>query len=235
MSSALQQLPLDLMFAPAMGRQDFMVGECNQYAVQMIEAWQTEWAPYPTLTLYGPKGSGKTHLAAVWQKLSNADYLSLEQFSECRVESLIETNKNYVIDRLEFLIGDRDQEEKLFHLYNAFSQSGKFFLGLSTISPEKLSFEIKDLASRLRAAQSVEIKPPDDDLLVKVMAKRFSDQNFRIEQQALDYAVLRMERSWAGLDGLVEKIIRTATAMKKGDLTKPLIKIAMTDTQIDED
>jgi len=87
----------------------------------------------------------------------------------------------------------------------------------------------------MRAAQSVEIKPPDDDLLVKVMAKRFSDQNFRIEQQALDYAVLRMERSWAGLDDLVEKIIRTATAMKKGDLTKPLIKIAMTDTQIDED
>ncbi|MCB1558033.1 MAG: DNA replication protein [Alphaproteobacteria bacterium] len=235
MMTSLKQLPLDLVFAPAMGREDFMVGACNQYAVYMIENWPEEWKHYPALTLYGPKGCGKSHLAAVWQHRSGAVSLGLEEFASRSLESLLEEDTNYVIDRMEFLIGDREQEEKLFHLYNAFGQSGNFFLGLSSVSPEKLPFEIKDLASRIRAAQSAEIKPPDDELLIKVLAKRFSDQSFKIDQSALDYIVLRMDRSWDGMSSLIEKIIRTATAMKKGELTKPLIKIAMTDVNGDED
>ncbi|MCB1550861.1 MAG: DNA replication protein [Alphaproteobacteria bacterium] len=230
----ISQLPLDLKFAPAMGRHDFMVGECNHYAAHLIETWPKEWTPYPAMTLYGPKGCGKSHLAAVWQNISQARGLNLEEFSTCDVEELINAKENLVIDHLEFLIGDRTQEEKLFHLYNAFQQQGLYFLGLSSTSPEKLKFEIRDLESRLRSAQSAEIKPPDDELLIKVMAKRFFDQSFKIDQDSLEYILLRMERSWDGLDRLVEKVSSTATALKKGELTKPLLRTVMTeDAQVD--
>ncbi|MDD3021211.1 MAG: DnaA/Hda family protein [Alphaproteobacteria bacterium] len=231
MTTPLRQLPLDLKFAPAMGRDDFMVGACNQYAVHMVEHWPAEWSPYPALTIYGPKGSGKSHLAAVWQNLSKGRILTLEEFIACDIENLIESKENLVLEGVEFLIGDRVQEEKLFHLYNAFQQNGIYFLALSTISPEKMVFEIRDLESRLRAAQSAEIKPPDDDLLTKVMAKRFFDQNLKIDQESLDYILWRMERSWSGLDHLVEKICLTATALQKGELTKPLLRAAMIDME----
>ncbi len=83
----------------------------------------------------------------------------------------------------------------------------------------------------MRAAQSAEIKPPDDDLLTKVMAKRFFDQNLKIDQESLDYILWRLERSWSGLDHLVEKICLTATALQKGELTKPLLRAAMIDME----
>lgn len=225
-----RQLPLDLKFASAMGREDFMVGDCNRAAVGLIEGWPDDWAPYPFLTIYGPKGCGKTHLAAVWQNKSGATGMGLKDFTSANVEDLIATKKNLVLDHLEFLIGDREQEEKLFHLYNAFKQQGNFILGLSTSSPEKLSFEINDLASRLRAAGSAEIRPLDDELLARVLAKRFADQNLTIDQDGLDYILNRMERSWGGLDTLVEKIRLTATALKKGDLTKPVLRAALMDS-----
>ncbi len=231
MTNPLRQLPLDLKFSPAMGRDDFMVGACNQYAVHMVEHWPEEWKPYPALTIYGPKGSGKSHLAAVWQHFSKARAMTLEDFLACDIEDLIGRGESLVLDGFEFLIGDRTQEEKLFHLYNAFQQSGNYFLALSTVSPEKMVFEIRDLESRLRAAQSAEIKPPDDDLLIKVMAKRFFDQNLKIDQDSLEYILWRMERSWSGLDHLVNKICLTATALKKGELTKPLLRAAMIDME----
>lgn len=229
MTQTVRQLPLDLQFTPAMGREDFMVGECNRYAVHAIENWPEEWKPYPLLTIYGPKGSGKTHLAAVWQGKSGAEYLGLSDFQSRRTEDLIDTENHLVIDHLELLIGERQWEEKLFHLYNHFQQTGRSILALSRISPEQLAFEIKDLASRMRASGSAEIRPPDDALLTQVLIKRFADQNLKIEQEALDYILPRMERSWDGLDQLVEKIRLTATALKKGDLTKPLIRQAMTE------
>ncbi|HNS44859.1 MAG TPA: DnaA/Hda family protein [Alphaproteobacteria bacterium] len=225
--SPSRQLPLDLKFAPAMGREDFMVGDCNRAAVGLVENWPKDWKPYPFLTLYGPKGCGKTHLAAVWQHKSGAEILSLKDFGTADVESLIAAKKNIVLDHLEFLIGDKEQEEKLFHLHNAFRQQDNYILGLSTTAPEKLVFEIKDMESRLRAAGSAEIRPPDDELLTRVLAKRFADQNLTIDQDGLDYILNRMERSWDGLDALVEKIRLTATALKKGDLTKPVLRAAM--------
>lgn len=227
MVEPVRQLPLDLQFAPAMGRADFMVGECNCAAVHLVEGWPDDWRPYPALILFGQKGCGKSHLAAVWQHRSDAATLSPRDFIQSDPEKLIADRKHLVIDGLEFLVGEREQEEKLFHLYNAFLQDGLSFMALSAVSPERLEFVILDLASRLRASPRAEIKLPDEDLLAKVLAKRFYDQNLKIDQGGLDYLLPRMERSWDGLDRLVETVRLYATATRKGELTKPLLRAAM--------
>lgn len=218
-----QQLPLDLKSIPALGREDFFVSSCNEFAVHWIEKWPTGWLPFPALILYGQRGSGKTHLAEVWRKLANADFLSADDFIKLSQDDLLSRRQNLVIDRIDMLMGDRTQEEKLFHLYNHCQQSGIFFLGLSRISPENLNFEIKDLASRLRAAPNAEIAAPDDDLLLKVLAKRFHDQGYNVAEPALTFTVSRMERSWEALDHLVNDAIKLATAQKK-QITLPLLR-----------
>ena len=65
-----QQLPLALEMRPALGRDDFMVADCNSEAVAWIDQWP-KW-PAPALCLYGPKGCGKSHLAEVWRARSGA-------------------------------------------------------------------------------------------------------------------------------------------------------------------
>lgn len=223
---AAQQIPLDLKSIPAFGREDFFVSACNEFAVHWIEKWPTGWLPFPALILYGERGSGKTHLAEVWRKRANADFISAKEFRSISHDDLLSRHQNLVIDGVDELIGDHVQEEKLFHLYNHAQQTGIFFLGLSRVSPENLVFKIKDLASRLRATPNAEIAAPDDDLLFKVLAKRFHDQGYIVAEPVLTFAVTRMERSWEALDHLVNSAIQIATAQKK-QITLPLLRDLM--------
>lgn len=222
------QFPLDLKSVPALGREDFFVSGSNAFAVHWVEQWPAGWQPFPALILYGECGSGKTHLGEVWRKRADADFLTAEQFMARAEDDILSGTKNLVIDRIDLLVGDRAQEEKLFHLYNHCQQTGHFFLALSRISPEKMDFEVKDLASRLRAAPNAEIAPPDDDLLFKVLAKRFHDQGYMVAEPVLAFAVTRMERSWKSIDKIVNKAIAYATAQKK-QITLPLLRDVMAD------
>lgn len=220
------QFPLDLKSVPALGREDFFVSGSNALAVHWVEQWPMGWKPFPALILYGECGSGKTHLGEVWRKKADADCLTAEQFKVKAEGDILSGQRNLVIDRIDLLIGDRVQEEKLFHLYNHCQQTGRFFLALSRISPERMEFDIKDLASRLRAAPNAEISAPDDDLLFKVLAKRFHDQGYMVAEPALAFAVTRMERTWKSIDKIVNKAIAHATAQKK-QITLPLLRDVM--------
>ena len=65
------QLVFPFGVEPALGREDFILAPCNEQAVQFIRRWP-DW-PMPTAALYGPAHSGKTHLAAIWRKMADAD------------------------------------------------------------------------------------------------------------------------------------------------------------------
>jgi len=221
-----RQLPLDLKSVPALGREDFFLSGCNQFAVHWVEAWPDAWKPFPALIIYGEAGSGKTHLGEVWRKNALANIYSAENFKELTDDNILSTSKNVVIDGLELLIGDKAEESKLFHLYNHALQSGFSILFLSRISPERLNFSVNDLASRLRSVPNAEISAPDDELLIKVLGKRFHDQGYIVAEPALTYAVTRMERSWDAMDSLVNTAITTATAEKR-QITLPLLKMLL--------
>lgn len=223
----LVQIPLDLQSVPALGREDFFVSSCNQFAVHWVEEWAPHngggWAPYPALILYGPQGSGKTHLAEVWRKKAGALFLTADDFRAMDDNAILGNHDNLVIDHIDTLAGDADAERKLFHLYNHCLQNKYFFLGLSRTAPEKMDFVVKDLASRLRAAPSAAIAAPDDDLLTKVLAKRFHDQGYVVNDAVLQFALARMERSWEAMNDFIAQAIAAAAAQKK-PITIPLLR-----------
>src|SRR6185312_17331094 len=65
MSNTPEQLVFELPHRAAMGLEDFLVSESNAAAVALVDRWP-DW-PVGAAILVGPKGSGKTHLANVWQ------------------------------------------------------------------------------------------------------------------------------------------------------------------------
>ena len=65
-----RQLSFDLPALTVLGRADFYVAPSNALAVAMIESTET-W-PAPQLTVCGPEGAGKTHLANVWANMTGA-------------------------------------------------------------------------------------------------------------------------------------------------------------------
>ncbi len=230
--SALQ-LPLDLQFRPAYGREDFLITESNRAAAALVDAWPQGWGGFPALTVWGEGGSGKSHLACVWAQAATARILSAEEFRAASAQELLAQGASLAIERLDLLVGDESAEAALFHLYNGFKAEGRSLLLTSQKAPAHLEFTLKDLASRLRAAPAVEIHQPDDDLLSYVLAKQLHDRGFSISDKITRYAVGRMERSWAAMEKTVAEITARATAEKKG-VTLPLMREILKDESSDE-
>lgn len=222
------QLPLDLQFRPAYGRDDFLITRSNQEAVALVDAWPQAWGGFPALTIYGLSGSGKSHIAAVWAQRANAITLTPVEFEKAMFQDLIQKGVNIVLERLDLLTGDREREQKIFHLYNAQQAGKKSLLLTSHRPPAQLEFSLNDLASRLRASPAVEIHQPDDDLLAYVLAKQLHDRGLSVNDKTVRYVVERMERSWPEMERLVELITRRATADKKG-VTLPLVREILLD------
>src|SRR5688572_28806658 len=106
-----RQLVLELPHRAALGRGDFLVAPSNEAAVAWIDRWPS-W-PAPGLALFGPAGSGKSHLAAVWQARSGAAIVTAKALAEGRIEA-----RSCVFEEGEGALADRPQAEALFHLYN---------------------------------------------------------------------------------------------------------------------
>ena len=160
-----EQLPLVLPHEVAFGRDDFLLGASNRAAFSLVESWPA-W-PSQTAVLAGPVGSGKTHLAHVWQGVSGAPILAAGALRGEDVTALA-ANRAVAIEDAH----SGFDETALFHLFNAVRDSGASLLITSRSWPQSWGLRLPDLASRLRAATPVEILEPDDDLLRRVGARR---------------------------------------------------------------
>lgn len=187
-----RQLPLDLGRPPGLSRDELVVTPSNAEAVALIDRWP-EW-PSTVVILAGPAGSGKTHLGAIWRERSGAHRYD--------AGSLPETGPAF-IDNADS--GALD-ETALFHLINSARQSGSSLLLAARRFPAAWSVRLPDLASRLKAAMTVEVEEPDDALLSGVITKLFSDRQVEVETHVVSYLVRRMERSLATAIDVVDRL-----------------------------
>lgn len=216
-----QQLTLDLGHRSALGRDDFLIATGNQDAVSWIDMWP-EW-PAPALVLHGPAACGKTHLAAVWKNLSHAVSVDPASLATTSADDILARGQHFLIDPVDPWIGEREAETTLFHLYNLAKENRRTILMTMRTAPVRLTFAIPDLASRLRAAPSVAIQPPDEMLLGAVLVKMFNDRQISISEEVLNYILPRMERSFAAARDLVSKADQLALAEKRA-ISVPLIR-----------
>lgn len=198
-----RQLPLELGHAPGRSRDDLVVTPANADAVALIDRWP-QW-PGAAAVLFGPAGSGKTHLGEVWSARSGARLLDRRSLSRAMAHG-------------PALVDDADggelDEAGLFHLINAAREDGTHVLLLARRPPSAWPVTLPDLASRLRAATQAEVLEPDDLLLAGVITKLFSDRQVEIDPQLAQFLVRRIERSLAAAMAVVERLDRAALEQK---------------------
>jgi DnaA regulatory inactivator Hda len=226
MTDAARQLPLDLGHRTAMGRDDFLIAPSNHDAVAWIDLWP-EW-PAPTLILYGPIASGKSHLSAVWRERAKADSINARDLNDTTVRDIAARGTHILLDDVDTLIGTVEGEKGLFHLYNIFKEEKRSILLTLCDPPVRRSFALPDLASRLRAAPAVAIREPDDQLLAAVLVKLFNDRQLRVSEDVITYIVPRMDRSFEAARALADRIDKQTLAEKKA-VTIPFVKTLLTD------
>lgn len=215
------QIPLDFGGRHAFQRDDFQIGSSNHEAVGWIDRWPN-W-PAPIVVLQGPAASGKSHLATVWHKKSNATFINPEDLTLNNAQQLFEMGDALVLDNLDPWLGDIEAETTLFHLYNMLKEEQKTMMITMRMSPSASDFILPDLASRFRAAPAVTIHPPDDMLLASVLIKLFTDHQLSVTHDVIAYLIPRMERSFAAATDIVTRADRKALAEKRG-ISIPLMR-----------
>lgn len=202
-----RQLPLELGHAPAFSRDDLILSRTNEAAVALIERWP-DW-PSPVVVLAGPTGSGKSHIAAIWREEARATALDASALDALAIEAA---------RRGPVLIDDMDgggiDEAGLFHLINTVRQESGHLLLCARQFPAAWGVTLPDLASRLKAAATVEIGEPDDALLSGVITKLFADRQIEVEPHVVQFIVRRIERSLSTAIKTVEALDRAALETK---------------------
>jgi len=156
------QLPLPFETASAFDRDDFVVAAGNAEAVAFVDSWPG-W-PAPAAALFGPSGSGKSHLVHAWAKQSGGAVLDAAQLTFDAVAALDET-RPAAVDNIGTGIAD---ESALFALF----QDGRPLLLAGREPPAAWHAALPDLRSRFAALLAFPLWAPDDALLAALARKR---------------------------------------------------------------
>lgn len=207
-----RQLTLDLALPPpTYAREDFVVAPGNREALAWIDRWP-DW-PAPALSLGGPPGSGKTHLAHIWARQAGASVVegrALEGKSVADLAELVVASPTLVVEA-----ADQSPERALFHLYNLAREHRGWLLLVAESLPAQRSIALPDLASRLRAAPAVAVAPPDDDLLGSIILKQLADRQLHAAPGVVHYLLAHMERSGEAARHVVAALDRRALAERR--------------------
>ena len=200
------QLILKFPSHQAYKKEDFYVSSSNQEAYDLIEQWP-KWIKR-TVNIFGPPGSGKSHLVSILKsKTSNLQVESSMLKEEIFIK--FKTKEALIIENLD----EKVSERLLFSLWNTALQDNKYLLITSKKPINSFKFNLKDLMSRVKSSLVVGINLPSDDLISVIIAKNFSDKQIKVEKKHIDYIIKRIDRSY-------EKISQFILTLDKYSLKK---------------
>jgi len=202
------QIPLPLVTPGKFAREDFIVGPGNSAAVEFIDRYPA-W-PSPVAALYGPAGSGKSHLASVWAARSGASILESSALNETVLASA-RPSQALVIENIDRAPLAAAAETALFALI----ERGQPMLLTGREAPPRWPVRLPDLASRFRALLAFSLWAPDDALLEALVRKLFADRQLSVPDAVVAQMIRALERSPAAMRDLVARADEAALAAKR--------------------
>ncbi len=189
---------------------EFFVTEKNMFAYNFIKKWPN-WQQ-TSVYLYGPQKCGKTTISQMWLEVSKGIYISNDNFEEFFSGDLnidYIKNNNWLIDNVDELIAmDKDlNSNKILNLINIIKDNkDSFLLMTGKKSPKFIDCDLDDLISRLLSCIVLEVRNPDEELLLKIIKKYLNDRNIFLSQKKLNFIANRIERSYESAIEIAKKI-----------------------------
>jgi chromosomal replication initiation ATPase DnaA len=216
-SREMIQLTFDLPRRTALGRSDFLVSDSNAKAVGWLDRWP-DWPP-GALALHGPPSCGKTHLVHLWCERASAVVVTGATLDEDEVVRLVAEGRH----RIAVDDAEHASERALLHLHNTCLEHRGGILIAARQPPASWTIVLDDLGSRLRAALTVEIGPPDEALLGALLVKHFADHQVRVAPEVVAYLLKHMERSFAAAADITARL-DLASLRDRRAITVPLAR-----------
>jgi len=201
------QFILEFPSHKAYKKEDFYVSPSNQQAYDFINSWP-RWIKR-TVNIFGPSGSGKSHLASILKNKTSCLQVNSNELNE-NIFIKYKTKEALIIENLD----EKISENLLFAFWNIALQDNKYLIITSKKSIVSYKFKLKDLASRINSSLIIGIKLPSDDLISVILAKNFSDKQIKVEKKHIEYIVKRIDRSYEKISQFI--LILDKYSLKKG-------------------
>lgn len=164
--------------------------------------------PDGRLWLWGPAGTGKTHLLSVWAQEYDATVLDARLFSRSSSGGRIRVQGNLAIDNAD----SPGDEATLLHLLNDALEQGDRVLMVGRLPPSRSHFALADLASRLRATATTATGEPEDDLRATLLLSLLAHRQLVVSQSVTDWLWRHLPRTGSALVSAVERLDDAALA-----------------------
>lgn len=199
---------------------------------ELIALLSTPPQGFSATWIHGASGVGKTHLlqAAVHAQQGfgfRCAQVDAGQVSITKDQKRLLAHEVVAVDNVAAWLGNRSSEEALFSLYQSFVQRGGRLLLADEVTPLQRTFQLPDLASRMRAAQVFEVWALDEVGIRHLLQRRARDRGLILNRQVLDYWLTRRNRS---LTALLDDLDSLDAAIWKSQhrLTVPYLKSVLT-------
>ena len=182
------------------------------------------------LYLWGPSGSGKSHLLqACCQDVNStptAIYLPLTLLKEWGPQTLegLEEQTLICIDDINVIAQDHAWEEALFHLYNKIRDMEKNILIISANqSPTTIPLGLADLRSRLSWGLVIQLLELNDEDKINTLKLRALKRGFDLPESVGHFLLNRCSRNMHDLFRLLNRLDDASLAAQR-KITIPFVK-----------
>jgi chromosomal replication initiation ATPase DnaA len=185
------QLVFPFGVQPALGREDFVLAPCNEQAFRFVDRWP-DW-PARAAAIYGPHGSGKSHLARIWCSRSNGELIS------ARLLTREEAAKFSPDVPVAIEMGDVNSyapaEERDRAIMAFIERASGQLLFTALTPPADWPVAVPDLRSRFDALLAFPLWAPDDALLNALVGKQFADRQLDVREPVVKRILTHVERT----------------------------------------
>ncbi|MEH0831501.1 P-loop NTPase family protein [Anaplasma bovis] len=192
---------------------DYILLEDNKHTYNLLMNNDT----WNCFLLYGKPGSGKTHLAHIWQELKRAVFITYDVISSS-INAIYRSNAVIIED-----IDSPIDESWVFHCYNYAKEIGRPLLMTSSTPPNHIDYKLKDLKSRIVSTMSASLADPTEELLRIALVKLFTNLQMHTDAKTINYILNNTERSFKKISDIVNLIYTELPGSASG-VTIPFVR-----------
>lgn len=224
----MRQLPLGVQLGVSLRFETYHAGP-NGEAVAALRDLARCGRQVP-LWIYGPAGSGKSHLlqaacAEAGARGMTAAWLPLGAVraeGPARLEGFGQLGL-VALDEVDAVAGDAAWERALFTLYNELQERRGRLAAAASAAPAALPFALADLASRFGAAEVHRLAPLDEADQAEALARRARHRGLELPDETLTYLTRRAPRDFGTLCRLLDELDLESLAAQRR-LTVPFVR-----------
>lgn len=225
----------------------FVVGACNEFAYSAaVEVTRRPGVALNPLVLYGPLGTGKTHLLRAiahavtrHRRSCRAVYLTSETFTNRFLEAMqarqlakfrreIRGARFLLLDDLQFLTRTVATQRELLHTVDELVAARAQVVVASDQHPSYLSSLSAALRERLVTGMTCELRLPDRETRERILRAKAAELKLSLSEPILQFVVDNVAGSVRELEGALNRLLAVAS-LSRCKLTLDVARQAIAD------